>query len=216
MAHGDKDIVDRGVERYLYDAIPPRDAVAAEMEALGRKLRFPIVGPLVGRFLAQQARMVGARRVFELGSGFGYSAYWFLSGMPADGFVTLTDGSAENGERARDFLSRAGFAGRFRIETGDALSALRRTDGPFDVVYNDIDKHEYPDVVEPALARLRVGGLLISDNLLWGGSVADPSDDSPDTRGIREFTRRLYAREGELWTTVVPLRDGVSVSMKLR
>jgi predicted O-methyltransferase YrrM len=207
-------IVDPIVNQWLYDHVPHRDAVFLEMEAHAKTRRFPIVGPAVGALLEVLARSIGARRVFELGSGFGYSAAWWLRGMPADGTVVLTDLDADNVRRGTDALTRLGHRGRFRYVEEEAVEALRREQGPFDVVYCDIDKHGYPAVVEPAVERLRPGGLLVTDNALWDGRVADPTCRDAATEGVREYVRRVTSHP-RLRTTVLPLRDGVAVSIRL-
>lgn len=207
------DIVDRNVEEYLRRILPARDDVLAEMERLAERRRFPIVGPLVGRLLAVLARSIGARDVFECGSGFGYSAIWFARALPDDGRVVLTEGSAENCASARGFLGRAGLMGKAVIEKGNALEILPRHDGPFDIVFCDIDKKDYPRVYPLMKARLRPGGLFICDNMLWSGRVLDPGVQDDDTRGVRELTR-LLMDDAELETTLLPLRDGVSVSLR--
>ncbi len=206
------DIVTEAIEKYLHAVTPPRDPVVAEMERLGESRRFPIVGPLVGRLLYLQARALGAVRVFECGSGFGYSAWWFASALPAGGRVVLTDGSAENCAAAREFLGRAGLLDKAEIHKDDALDRLARTPGPFDIIFCDIDKRDYPRVHPLLKDRLRPGGLFICDNMLWSGKVAGPEQDD-DTRGVRELTRLLYA-DPHLHTTILPLRDGVSVSLR--
>ncbi len=209
------DVVHPVMDAYLKDVLPPRDPVAAEMEAYAARHGFPIVGPLVGHLLFVLARACGARRVYEMGSGYGYSTLWFARAVGPGGQVVHTDGDAENSRRAREYLGRAGLADRVRFEVGDARQLIAREPGPFDVVFCDVDKEQYPDVPGLAVPRLRAGGLLVIDNLLWDGWVAEPADaDDDETRGIQELTRRLYADPG-LATTIVPLRDGVSVSVKL-
>jgi predicted O-methyltransferase YrrM len=211
-------ITDPFVDAWLRTNAPPRDPVLLEMEEYGAGRRFPLVGPAVGSLLEVLARSIGARRVFELGSGFGYSAAWWLRAMtPAaedGGQVVLTDLDAENARRGGAYLTRLGHAGKFRYEVGDALEAFAREDGPFDVVFCDVDKEDYPRVVAPAVARLRPGGLLVTDNALWGGTVADPSCDEPSTVAVREYLRRVTTHP-LLRTTVLPLRDGVAVSVRL-
>jgi predicted O-methyltransferase YrrM len=206
-------IIDPKVEQYMHRVTPQRDPVVAEMEKLAAKRRFPIVGPLVGRLLYQQARAIGARAVFECGSGFGYSAWWFAHAVGEEGKVTLTEGSRENCERARDYLGRAGLLDRVEIRQGDGLEILAAASGPIDLIFCDVDKYQYPRVHPLLASRLRPGGLFICDNMLWSGRVAG-SEDDPDTEGIRELTSRLYA-DPDLHTTILPLRDGVSISLKL-
>ncbi len=207
-------ITDPTVDAYVYAHAPARDPVFHEMEAHARAHRFPIVGPAVGSLLEVLARSIGARRVYELGSGFGYSAAWWLRGMPPDGTVVLTDLDAGNVARGTAYLGRLGLAGRFRYVQEDALTAFRRETGPFDVVYCDIDKEGYPDIVGPAVERLRPGGLLVTDNALWDGAVADPSVTDPATTAIRRYVEEVTTHP-QLRTTILPLRDGVAVSVRL-
>lgn len=209
------DIVHPAVDGYMKQALPPRDPVVAEMEAYAARHGFPIVGPLVGHLLSVLARSARATRVFEMGSGYGYSTWWFAQAVGPAGEVVHTDGDPANSRRAREYLGRAGLADRVRFEVGDARALLAREVGPFDIVFCDIDKEQYPGVPALALPRLRAGGLLVVDNLLWSGLVAGPADAGDDeTRGIQELTQALYGDPG-LATTIVPLRDGVSVSVKL-
>lgn len=206
------DIIDPAVDRYLHELSSPRDPVLREMELLAAERSFPIVGPQVGRLLQVLSRAIGARRVLELGSGFGYSAYWFAEAVGPEGQVVLTDKSAERAAEAAGFLERGGFSERVRIEVGDALETLERIGGEFDVVFNDIDKERYPEVLEPATAALRPGGLLISDNMLWFGSVLEARPAEASARGVKELTRRLFASD-DFHTVLLPVRDGVTVSI---
>jgi predicted O-methyltransferase YrrM len=206
------DIVDPAIQRYLHELANPDDPILREMELLAAERSFPIVGPQVGQLLHVLARAISARRVIELGSGFGYSAYWFCKAVGPDGLVILTERSAEQAAEAREFLARGGLAGRCRIEVGDALEIIDRVGGDFDIVFNDIDKERYPSVLEPAAAALRPGGLLISDNMLWFGTVLEEDSREPSTRGVRELTRRLY-ESADFSTVLLPLRDGITVSI---
>jgi predicted O-methyltransferase YrrM len=208
-------IVNPAVEEYLRRLYDDGDPVRREMERLAEARRFPIVGPLVGRSLVVLAGSIGARRVFELGSGYGYSALHFARAVGEQGEVHCTELSAENVELARGFLGRAGVWDRVTYHQEEATAALRRVGGTWDVVYNDIDKTGYPDTVDLAYDRLRPGGLFISDNVLWSGRILPGEDDGqPDTAGIREFTRRLFAHPG-FRTFINPTRDGVSVSLRV-
>lgn len=207
-------ILDPAVDAFLLAHVPDRDDELKAMEAWARERRFPIVGPAVGALLEVLARSIGARRVLELGSGFGYSAAWWLRGMPPDGTVVLTDLDPDLVARGTAHLERLGHRGRFRYAVGEAIETLRRAHGPFDVVYCDVDKEGYPDVVEPAVERLRPGGLLVTDNALWGGDVADPAVHDPATEAIRVYVERVSTHP-LLRTTVLPLRDGVAVSVRL-
>jgi len=206
------DIVNPDIEQYLAGLFPSTDPVLKEMERLAEREEFPIVGPLVGRLLALMARLVNGRRVFEFGSGFGYSAWWFLQGMDGKGAVVLTDDEEENAKLARDYFTRAGLNDRAEIHVGDAFEIIDRQPGPFDIILVDCEKARYPLAFEKALPKLRMGGLLIGDNVLWFGKVLTRSEE-PSTAGIRQFTR-LITTDDRLTTTILPLRDGVSISMK--
>lgn len=207
------DIVDPDVDRYLHELANPADTILREMEMLGAERGFPIVGPQVGRLLYVLALSCSARRVFEMGSGFGYSAYWFARAVGPGGEVILTETSPERAAEAAAFLERGGFGDRTRIEVGDAFEIANRIVGPFDIVFNDVDKERYPEVLECSLAMLRPGGLLISDNMLWFGTVLEDDPAEASTRGVKELTRKLYACE-EFASALIPLRDGVTVSIR--
>jgi caffeoyl-CoA O-methyltransferase len=201
------------VAQYLESLTPERLDVLLEQEAVAHKRRIPIVGPVVGRLLHQLARMIGARRIFEMGSAIGYSTIWLALAVPEDGVVFYTDGDPANAREALGYFQRAGVADRVRILVGDALELLDRVEGEFDLIFNDVNKHQYPDVFRKAVPRLRRGGLLVADNVLWGGRVARGETD-PNTSAIREFNRLIFSAS-DLLTTIIPLRDGVSVSLKL-
>ena len=207
------DIVFPSIERYLESLDGDRDTVLLEMGQLAAATDFPIVGPLVGRTLGLLVRSIGARRVLELGSGFGYSALWFARSLPEDGELILTDGSARQSEQARDFLRRGEVRCRVRYEVGDALEILDRIPGDFDIVFNDIDKEHYPAVFPKAVPRVRVGGYFLSDNMLWGGRVVSDRSHAT-TRGVVELTR-LLLEAPNLYTVILPIRDGLSVSLRL-
>jgi caffeoyl-CoA O-methyltransferase len=209
------DIVDPRIDEYLRGLYDDGEPVRLEMEALARRLDFPIVGPVVGRALEVMARAIGARRVFELGSGYGYSAYFFARAVGAGGEVHCTELSAENVERAHSFLGRAGLWDRVTYHQREATAALQKEGGTWDIVYNDIDKDGYPATVDLAYAHLRPGGLFITDNVLWSGRILPGREDgTAATRGIAEFTRRLTAHKGFL-TSINPTRDGVAVAVRL-
>ena len=207
------EIVHPAIEAYLEEVAPSSDSILNEMEEIARRRRFPIVGPLVGRLLCQLAMMIQAERILELGSGFGYSAYWFAKGLKAGGKILCTEGSEENAAQAVEFFKKAGMRNTMSIEVGEALEIIGRHPGPFDIIFMDIDKEQYPDGLEKALPKLRRGGLFVVDNMLWFGSVLTNSTE-PDVLGVKRLTERLYASK-ELWTTILPLRDGVSISLKL-
>lgn len=223
--------LDESVSAYMRDLCARWDQpVLLEMEALAQERGFPIVGRVVGSTLELLARSIGARRVLELGSGFGFSAYWFSRAvnashaMPGTGGppgpdgsreeVVLTDTDPANARQAKDFLTRAGLWAPCRFVVGDALATLAATEGDFDVIYNDIDKEGYPEAWAAARARLRVGGLYLCDNVLWSGRVAS-DDDAPATRAIRAHNEAVFA-DAAFAPAIVPTRDGVMVALRLR
>lgn len=207
------DLLLPGLDRYIKDLLPPRDPVIAEMERQAAERNVPIVGPAVATLLATLAQSVGARRVFELGSAIGYSTAFFARAVGPEGKVFYTDGSAENASEARGHLSRLGLLERVEILTGDAVSHLEATPGLFDVIFVDIDKDGYPQALAAAAPRLRPGGLLLADNVLWSGKVIDASVRDAATEGIRAFNRALFARP-DFVSVIVPLRDGVAIARK--
>jgi predicted O-methyltransferase YrrM len=208
-------IVDPDIDLYLRNLYDDGDPVRLEMEEVARERDFPIVGPLVGRSLIVLARAIGARRVFELGSGYGYSALHFARAVGAGGEVHCTELSEDNVSAAERYLTRAGVWPLVTYHREEATAALRRVGGTWDIVYNDIDKHGYPETVELAYAHLRPGGLFITDNVLWSGRVLPGHDDgSANTAGVKEFTRRLFAHPG-FQTFVNPTRDGVAVALRV-
>ena len=208
-------IVEPRIMEYLATLYDDGDPVRREMEQLARDKRFPIVGPAVGRSLYCHARTIGAKRVFELGSGYGYSALFFARAVGEDGVVHCTETSPDNVRMAHDFLGRAGVAGRVTYHQEEATAALRRVGGTWDIVYNDIDKQDYPATIDLAFQHLRAGGLFITDNVLWSGRVLEGADDgAATTRGVREFTRKLLSHPG-FAVYIDPTRDGVAVALRL-
>jgi caffeoyl-CoA O-methyltransferase len=207
-----KDSLNERMDRYLLDCLPPRDPLLWRMEEHAIARGFPFIGPLAGELLEILARSTGARRVFELGSGFGFSAMHFARVLPEGGKVYCTDGDPENEKQARQFFHEAGLAHKLEFQVGDALDILDRTEGMFDLILMDIDKEQYPAGFRRSWPRLRVGGLFIADNLLWHGRVLG-DDNQPSTNGIREFTGLLYATPGAR-TSILPLRDGLSITLK--
>lgn len=201
------------IESYLRSLLPRRHPVLVEMEEEAARRGFPIVGPLVGGLLELLAKAVGARAVLEMGSGFGYSAFWFAQALPPDGKVVALEYDAANVERGRAYMARAGLSGLVEFKTGDALELIDAEEGPFDIIFNDIDKNAYPEVLPRALPKLREGGLLLSDNTLWSGRVTAEADGDW-TAGVQAYNLLVSSNPG-LITTIIPLRDGVSVSLKL-
>ena len=207
-------ITDKAVEKYFYDILPERDPVLREMEAQAGKRKIPIVGPAVARVFYQYARLMNAKKVFEMGSAIGYSTIWWARAVGEGGEVFYTDGDKKNAAEAGKYFKQAGVADRIRVETGDALELLSEQNQEFDIIFNDVDKEDYPRVLTLVTPRLRKGGLFITDNVLWSGRVTKKKPAEATTRAIQEFNKKLYAMP-EFFTTILPLRDGVSVSLKL-
>ena len=221
------DVLHPSINEYLLDIIPERDEVLTEMEAYARENRFPIVGPLVGRVLHQLVLLTNPTRIFEMGSGFGYSAYWMAKALrQPEARIICTDGSQENANHATGYLTRGGIANRIDYRVGNALEIIDETEGDFDIIYNDIDKDGYPEAFHKAIPRLRPGGLFITDNMLWLGRVVTYDTDADvqgldedeqwvhkTTVGVKKLTRLLYSSP-DVFTTIIPLRDGVSVAIK--
>lgn len=208
------DLLAPGLDPYLRALQPAPTDVLRAMQAAGEKRGFPIIGPLVGRLAQQAAQSIGARRVFELGSGFGYSTVWFARAVGSQGRVIHTELSAELQGEARTWLSKARLSSRVEFRRGDALALLRADKRPNDVVFCDIDKEQYPAAWDLARRRVRVGGLILTDNTLWHGSVTRAAKTDAE-RGVQEYNARAFADKNFL-STLNPIRDGVTVSLRLR
>ena len=201
------------VDDYLYSMLPKRDEVLAEMEDYASQHNIPIVGPAVARVLQQLALIIDAKSVFELGSAIGYSTVWWAQAVGEKGRVVYTDGDPKNTERARRYFDRAGVTNRISLHTGDALEFLSEQKEQYDIIFNDVDKEDYPRVLRLVSPRLRKGGLFITDNVLWSGRVAEKNPKEPRTKAILEFNRLLY-NSGDFYTTILPIRDGLAVALK--
>ena len=206
-------ITNEGVEDYLYSMLPARDEVLSEIEMEAAKHKVPIVGPAVGRILYQLAVISRAKSVFEMGSAIGYSTIWWARAMGTDGRVFYTDGDRKNAEQARGYFDRAGVADRVTVQVGDALELLSEQKKEFDIIFCDIDKEDYPRAFRIGMPRLRKGGLFVADNVLWSGKVAQKNPREASTKAILEFNRLLY-NSPDLFTTILPIRDGVAVALK--
>ena len=209
-------LVARRVAAYLDELVPPRPARLAELEAEARRTDFPIIGPATGHLCYLLARLSNARQVFELGSGFGYSTAWFARAVQENGGGTVHHvvWDDELSRQARDNLAALGLADVVRFHVGEAVATLRQASGPFDIVFNDIDKQDYPKALDVIVTKLRPGGLLLVDNMLWHGRIFERRDSSPATRGVRELTRRIQTDPGWI-ASVIPVRDGLLVAQRV-
>ncbi len=201
------------IEDYILSFYPRVHEVFYDMEKRAEGSDVKIVGPLMGRFLSQICLFRGTKSIFEMGSGFGYSALWFAHSLGEEGEITCTDWLRENAEAAHGYFTRAGQAAKLRFVCGDALDILANSDSKFDIIFNDIDKESYPRVIELAREKLNPGGMLITDNVLWGGRVL-AGGGSESTQGVLEFNRLLFSNPG-FFSTVLPLRDGVALSVRI-
>lgn len=192
------------------------DPVLLRMEEEARRDGFPIIGPPAGQFCHLMARAIGARRIFELGSGYGYSTLWFARAVRENGGGEVHHTVWDEGlhQRARANVAEAGYDDLVQFHLGEAVETLRQTEGPFDIIFNDIDKNGYPASLPVMKAKLRVGGLILIDNMLWHGAIFDAQDHSADTEGVREFTRRLQA-DPDFTFQLIPVRDGIIAALRI-
>lgn len=208
------DIVPEKIEAYVDDHLAPRDSALAAVEAQGVREGWPIVGPAEGTLLHALARLVRARRALELGTAIGYSGTWIARGLEPGGELVTVEQDPDTAKTASENLVRTGVADRVRILVGPALEVLADLEGPFDLVFNDIDKEGYPAVLPVIAEKLRVGGLLVTDNVLWSGEVVKGRGDAA-TKAIRAYNDALAA-DTRFVSVILPLRDGVSVALKVR
>ena len=205
-------ILEPQVEKYLSSLLPDRDAVLADMEGYAKEHDIAIIGPDCGRLLALMAKISAAKRIFEMGSAIGYSAIWFARAAGPGAEIYCTDGDPANAELARTNFERAGVSKSIRFMTGDAVDLIDSTEGSFDIILIDVYKHQYPAALKKSLPRLKSGGLVVTDNVLWSGRVTEPPKDD-NTRGVLEFNRAVFGSP-ELFSVIVPLRDGVAICRK--
>jgi len=205
-------IINPEIERYMDSLLPAREAVLQEMEELAARRDIPIVGPAVGRVLAQLVMISKSKRIFELGSAIGYSTIWLARAAGPGAEVHYSDGSPDNARLACGYFERAGVARLIRVHVGDALTSLAQTSGEFDFIFNDVNKEGYPAVLEAVPLRLKRGALFVTDNTLWHERVLNPRQEAD--YAVTSFNSKLYD-SAQFFTTLLPLRDGVSVSLKL-
>jgi caffeoyl-CoA O-methyltransferase len=210
-------ITNSRIDRYITDIsleaqLPESNRVLRDMEAYAKQHHFPIIGPLAGRLLRQLAIISGAKNIFEMGSGYGYSAVWFAAGIAKGGRIICTEGSPENKKLALNYLKQAGYDDLVDFKVGDAREIIRNYPGPFDIILNDIDKEQYPEAFDLAIPRLKKGGIFITDNVLWSGRIFDENPDTA-TKGILEFNRKLFESK-EMFSSIIPIRDGLGLAVK--
>lgn len=203
------------VQNYLTSLVPPREPELQKMEEYADEKGFPIIGPACGYYCYQLTRMIQARSIFELGSGYGYSTAWFARAVKENGggIVHHTVWDEDLSQRARGHLSALGSADVVEFHVAEAVETLRNTDGPFDIIFNDIDKEGYPDSLPIIKEKLRHGGLLIIDNMIWHGQILDPNNHESSTDAIRRFTRDITT-DLDWIVSLIPARDGMIVAYK--
>jgi len=202
-------------QEYLETLVPEREEEIRKMEEIAEKNGFPIIGPVCGYYCYQLARMIGAKSVFELGSGYGYSTAWFAKAVKENGggVVHHTVWDDELSKQAAGHLSKLGSDDVVKFHNAEAVETLRNTDGPFDIIFNDIDKEAYPTSLPVIKEKLRSGGILIIDNIIWSGRVWDENDNGKSTEAIRRFTHDITT-DPDWIVSLVPMRDGMIVAYK--
>ena len=202
-------------QEYLSSLVPPREPEMQAMEEYARHTGFPIIGPAAGYACYQIARMIGAKAVFELGSGFGYSTAWFAKAVKENGggVVQHVVWDAKLSQRATRHMARLGYDGIVKYDVGEAVEALRKASGSYDLIFNDIDKEGYPASLPVIKQKLRSGGVLIIDNMLWSGRVFSMTDKSLPTEGVRKFTQTI-THDPDWIVSLLPIRDGLIVALK--
>jgi caffeoyl-CoA O-methyltransferase len=203
------------INDYLEKFVPERADEMRAMEEYASQTHFPIIGPVCGYLCYQIARLVNAHSVFEMGSGYGYSTAWFARAVMENGGgrVHHVVWDEKLSGDAHKHLQRLGYASFIEYHVAEAIETLSQTPGPFDLIFNDIDKECYPDSLPMIRAKLRPGGVLIVDNLLWGGRVLDKHENDPDTAGVRELTRLLTSNPDWI-SSIIPIRDGMLVAYR--
>ena len=211
-------IVPDAVEGYLAQLNTAGDAVLDAIAAGNVTRGLPLVDAEVGALLRVLATSIGATRILEIGTAIGYSGIWLARALPAGGMLVTMEFDEERAREARENFARAGVADRVSVVVGDAQLKLAKVSGPFDLIFQDGDKTLYSPLLDRLVALLRPGGLLVTDNILYAGDVVPgfssaPRHDPAGIRAIIEYNERVAAHPG-LLTAIVPLRDGVSISVK--
>ncbi|MEP6894774.1 MAG: class I SAM-dependent methyltransferase [Chloroflexota bacterium] len=203
------------VQDYLATLVPPREPEMQAMEKYAEKNDFPIIGPACGYYCYQLARMIGAKSVFELGSGYGYSTAWFAKAVKENGGGTIhhTVWDEKLSSMAQGHLGALGYGDMIQYHNAEAVATLRQTDGPFDIIFNDIDKEGYPDSLSVIKEKLRSGGVLIIDNMLWSGRTFDAKNNDKSTEAIRKFIKTITT-DSDWIVSIAPMRDGMIVAYK--
>ena len=211
-------IVSDAVERYLAGLNRLVDPVLAQVAEDGARQDLPLVDAEVGALLHVLASSLGATRILEIGTAIGYSGIWLASALPKAGMLITIELNQERAAAARENFARAGLSDRVSVMVGDAGLLVAKVAGPFDLIFQDGAKTLYVPLLDRLVDRLRPGGLLVTDNVLWDGDVVPgfgpPRHSNPaDAQAIVEYNELIH-RHPSLITSIVPLRDGVAISVK--
>jgi predicted O-methyltransferase YrrM len=211
-------IVPDAVEQYLSSLNRLPDPILQGIARDGERQNLPLVDAEVGGLLRVLATSLAATRILEIGTAIGYSGIWLAGALPANGMLLTIEMDPQRAVTARGNFARAGLADRVSVIVGDAQRMLAKVAGPFDLIFQDGDKLLYGPLLDRLVELLRPGGLLVTDNVLWDGEVvpnfvSQPRRDAADRQAISDYNERLNAHP-RLMTATVPLRDGVSISVK--
>ena len=202
-------IVYEEIDNYVDGLANRGDAALMAVEKQGMVEGWPIVGAAEGSLLHILARSVRAKRILELGTAIGYSGTWLARALADGGELVTVEHNPKTAALAKKNFEKTGVSSKVRIVVGTAEEALREAKGPFDFIFND----GYPAVLEPCIERVRAGGLLVTDNVLWHGDVAR-KDRSPEVLAIRTYNERL-SKDPRMIASMIPLRDGISIASKI-
>ncbi len=203
------------LQDYLIGLVPPREPEMQKMEEYGSRTNFPIIGPAAGYMCYLIARLIGAQSVFEMGSGYGYSTAWFAKAVAENGggVVHHVVWDQKLSDMAAKHLAALGYEGIVQYHVGEAVAHLKEVEGPFDLIFCDIEKQDYPAALPVIASKLRPAGVLLIDNIIWSGRIFDQNDQSKQTNGVREFTR-MVTQDPNWIVSIMPIRDGVMVAYK--
>lgn len=210
------EFIDPQIQDYAERMCSPEPAVLAALNhATYTQVERPrmLSGHLQGRVLAMLSKLLQPQRILEIGTYTGYSAICFAEGLAPGGRLTTIEYNAALAPMIRDFFQQAGIADRAELIIGDATVEAPRVEGPLDLVFLDADKENYIRYFDIVLPKLRPGGVIIADNVLWSGYVLDESIQDPETKGLRDFTRHVAAC-ADVEQVLLPIRDGIMVIRK--
>ena len=208
------EITNPKIETYMNSLLENRAQIYKEIEGYAKDIDFPIIEPLVGKLLNQYAHLIKAKRILELGSGFGYSAIWFSDGLNEETEIICTDLDEQNKTLAEKYFKEAEIKTKIDFRIGDALEILENLEGEYDIIFNDVEKEDYPEAYEKSVLKLKKGGLLITDNTLWYGKIIENNMNDLQTSGVKEYNKLAFS-DIRVKSVILPIRDGITVSLKV-